>query len=117
MNIKHYLFKKEWEKLIKHLEKYLLELAKKNPLYTNLNVNLPWVSILWVHETILISEKFWFIKWLVENNKIDFYTTLRDNWHFRHDFYAIYDKKEYERLIMLLSVSKTPIEDLVSYLM
>lgn len=116
MNIEHYLFKKEWEKLINPLEKYLLELAKKNPLYTNLNVNLPWVSILWVHETILISKKFWFIKWLVDNHKIDFDKCwICYEINSTYDHYNLEDKQDLW-LIMLLSVSHTPVEDLVSYL-
>ena len=57
-----------------------------------------------------------FIKWLVENDKIDFYTILKENWTFRKEFYAIENRKEYERLIMLLSVSDTPTDDLISYL-
>ena len=64
----------------------------------------------------VISKKFWFIQRLVENDKIDFYTILKENWTFRKEFYAIENKKEYERLIMLLSISDTPIEDLIKYL-
>lgn len=108
MNIEHYLFKKDWEKLIEPLEKYLLELAKKNPLCTNLNVNLPWVSILWVHETILISEKFWFIQWLVKHfmlnmTKIDARIALSD-------FNAT------DRMLMALAISDNPIELLIDCL-
>ena len=58
----------------------------------------------------------WFIKWLVDNDKIDFYTILKENWTFRKEFYAIENKKEYERLIMLLSVEDNPIEFLISIL-
>lgn len=114
MNIENYLFDKKWDKLIKPLEEYLLELAKKNPLYTNLNVNLPWVSILWVHETILISKKFWFIKWLLKNDKIDLlrltcmnprYTEILDS-----------DFSWEERIIMILSIQDSPIEFLVNIL-
>lgn len=57
-----------------------------------------------------------FVKWLVENDKIDFYTILKENWTFRKEFYAIENKKEYERLIMLLSVEDEPINFLVSML-
>lgn len=75
----------------------------------------------WENEEILTqyelcSKQFWFIKWLVENDKIDFYTILKENWAFRKEFYAIENRKEYERLIMLLSVSDTPTDDLISYL-
>ena len=105
MNIENYLFDNKWNKLIEPLEKYLLELAKKNPIYKNFNVNLPWVSILWVHETILISKKFWFIKRLVENDKIDL-----------EKFPQIMEYSDYESLLMLLSIQDNPIEFLISIL-
>ena len=54
----------------------------------------------------------WFIKWLVDNDKIDTEKEIKNselNWlherYFREDC-----------LLMLLSISDTPIEDLVSYL-
>ena len=116
MDIESYLFDNKWDKLIKPLEEYLLELAKKNPLYTNFNVNLSWVSILWVHETILISEKFWFIQRLVEKDMIDFDKCwICYEINSTHDHYNLEDKQDLW-LIMLLSVSSFPIEALVSYL-
>ena len=69
-----------------------------------------------IEEAQVISKKFWFIQRLVENDKIDFYTILKENWTFRKEFYAIENKKEYERLIMLLSVEDNPIEFLISIL-
>lgn len=108
------LIELRWDKLIEPLEKYLLELAKRNPLYTNFNVNLSWVSILWVHETILISKEFWFIQRLVEHDKIDqFYyeSTVRVKRYI--DEYEEYDyvfPMDYEQLIMLLSIKDKPIE-------
>lgn len=68
------------------------------------------------YERKIISKRYWFIKWLVENDKIDFYTILKENWTFRKEFYAIENKKEYERLIMLLSVEEKPIDFLISVL-
>lgn len=113
MNIENYLFDTKWNKLINPLEKYLLELAKKNPLYTNLCVNLPWVSILWVHETILISEKFWFIKWLVDNDKIN----VKDREiNYQYDCVELLEIELYEFIIMLLSIQEKPIEFLISIL-
>jgi len=97
--------------LIEPLEKYLLELAKENPLYTNLNVNLSWVSILWVHETILISKKFWFIKWLVQNDKIN-YDKLEDN----PDWFYIDLSDNYLEILALLSIQDEPISFLISIL-
>jgi hypothetical protein len=67
--------------------------------------------------SVLISKSFWFIKWLVENDKIDreqFYDKARN-------IITDFDLRwEYEwgcnEIIMLLSISDTPIEDLISYL-
>lgn len=68
---------------------------------------------------VIISKKFWFIKWLVENDKID-----RDEIIINSDFMPIafdrkwekYEWSEEKQLLMLLSISDTPIEDLISYL-
>ena len=58
----------------------------------------------------ICSKKFWFIKWLVENDKIDLdeipYLTDEHWWGFN----------EYEEVIMILSISDTPIENLILYL-
>ena len=65
-------------------------------------------------EIRLISKWYGFIKWLVENDKIDIqkmeekseYTFLKKRW-WEHII---------EDVLMLLSISDTPIEDLISYL-
>ena len=59
----------------------------------------------------LISKKFGFIKWLVENDKIDF-----ENNYLSISKTYIEEYPKYESLLMLLSISDTPIEDLISYL-
>ena len=69
-----------------------------------------------VDDTFIIAKKTKFIQRLVDNDKIDFYTILKENWTFRKEFYAIENKKEYERLIMLLSIQDNPIEFLISIL-
>lgn len=61
-------------------------------------------------ESKIISKKFWFIKRLVENDKID-RERINDRWgdmsvHFTDE----------ELFIMSLSISNAPIEDLISYL-
>ena len=53
----------------------------------------------------VLSKKFWFIKWLVENDKIDLYK-----------FPQILEYSDYASLLMLLSISDTPIDDLLLYL-
>lgn len=55
---------------------------------------------------ILISKYFWFIKWLVENDKIDI-----DKVEFVGEWTT-----KYQSLLMLLSISDTPVEDLILYL-
>jgi len=58
----------------------------------------------------ICSKNYWFIKWLVENDKIDIdkleKKVLKENLIRKFD----------EWLLMLLSISDTPIEDLISYL-
>ena len=62
-----------------------------------------WCSVWWY------SKSFWFIQWLVDNDKIDF-----DKIQIWFQLTLWYWK--YDSLLMLLSISDTPIEDLISYL-
>lgn len=82
--------------------------------------------------SMIISKQFWFIEWLVENNKIEWETI----WNYQsrtklrtltHTAWLWHDaewKSELEYikeaftdgLLMILSISDTPIEDLISYL-
>ena len=59
---------------------------------------------------LIISKEYWFIQWLVENNKIefreDFYLEDQHWWWFGED----------EDIIMILSIQDNPIEFLVSIL-
>ena len=67
----------------------------------------------------IISKKFWFIQRLVENDKIDtechkvLHTArAKAEWIWLEcQWYS-----DYESLLMLLSISDTPIDDLISYL-
>ena len=68
----------------------------------------------------IISKKFWFIKWLVENDKIDLYM-LDSKAHNTDIIIELYKyenlkDKDSKRLLMLLSISNSPIEDLLLYL-
>ena len=56
-------------------------------------------------DSYICGKRFWWIWWLVENDKIDI-----------EKFPQIMEYSDYESLLMLLSISDTPIEDLVSYL-
>lgn len=72
-----------------------------------------------VRDEWIISKRFGFIKWLVDNDKIDrdkvlisFAMTERD-WLWNYYWHWVED---YQRILMLLSISDTPIDDLISYL-
>ena len=103
------------EKLIELLDEY------ENTLEPNLQIE--WTEV-WIKSTpeIVISNKFWFIKWLVDNNKIE-----RDNQALQYaksdlsKFFAEWkDKKwmsdDYAMLLMLLSIQDEPIRFLISVL-
>ena len=81
----------------------------------------------------IISKEYWFIKRLVENDKIDYDKIGEKIWiethkaHFPvNKYWYVYDLElgdvssadysDYESLLMLLSISDTPIDDLILYL-
>ena len=77
-------------------------------------------NVLWVNEEKIISKKYWFIEWLVENDKIDLYM-LDSKAHNTDIIIELYKyenlkDKDSKRLLMLLSISDTPIEFLCSML-
>ena len=67
---------------------------------------------------VIVSKKFWFIKWLVENDKIDFRKADADIskdivlWGEPDfaDFMVFRRFADDEKVIMLLSISDTPID-------
>ncbi len=65
-------------------------------------------------QTYIISKQGWFIKWLVENDKIDFSNLKIEELISWTDLFYSFSKTEV--LLMLLSISDTPIENLISYL-
>ena len=83
-------------------------------------------------ESYIISARYGFIKWLVENDKINFngipnvftsvYAEKRDDIYYEieHNNYSVLTEQYWvnltDRVIMLLSISSSPIEDLVGYL-
>jgi len=67
---------------------------------------------------LICAKPYGFIKWLVENDKIDL-DKVKEIWikhNGRMDVDGLYRFSVYERILMLLSISDTPIEDLISYL-
>ena len=68
-----------------------------------------WDDVWLGYETIL-SKKFWFIKWLVDNDKLD----KEKIWG--NESPDIFDYSFYEVVLMILSIQDNPIEFLVSIL-
>jgi len=69
--------------------------------------------------TIAISKYYWFIKWLVENDKIDKDKLYKSEykpyfWNRTTNAFSWFWAENI--LLMLLAISDTPIEDLISYL-
>lgn len=63
------------------------------------------------HYTLILSKEYCFIKWLVENNKIDF-TKLEDN----SDWYSIELWDDCCEVLALLSIQDDPVKFLISIL-
>ena len=105
------------EKLIELLKKY----DKEKGLHTNWKItqnNRIQIYGKWVcSESYLVSKSYGFIKWLVKNDEIDLKEFHRLCWIINQDSeYWNWIPPEYEQVIMYLSISDTPIEDLVSIL-
>ena len=87
-----------------------------------------WQAFLYWQRTylyeILISKKFGMVKWLVENDKIDFRKADADIskdivlWREPDfmDFMIFRRFADYEKVLMLLSISSSSIDDLINYL-
>ena len=72
----------------------------------------------------LCSKQYWFIKWLVENDKIDT-EKIENSEYYLIDWFYYNERKKFwiewlddveKILLMLLSISDTPIEFLISLL-
>lgn len=73
----------------------------------------------YMFDSLALSKQYWFIKWLVENEKIDFENRdLKDKYmeYFERYPYRPYTDFSLEWLIMLLSIQDEPIQFLVSIL-
>ena len=98
------------DKLIELLNEYSKEIWYFN------EEDLQWQTKAWI-----LSKEFWWIWWLVENDKIDlweklFNLTKNDN---RKSIICDLDNNDFsweDTFLMLLSISDTPIEDLLLYL-
>ena len=71
-------------------------------------------------DSYICGKRFQWVKWLVENDKIreldklEYVYWIEMVRHWTEELYTPYSL--YENLLMLLSISDTPIEDLISYL-
>lgn len=64
----------------------------------------------------IISKNMWFIDRLVKNQKIDFERALQEYWMFRKFYHELERVKNYDRLIMYLSVEENPITFILNIL-
>ena len=89
-----------------------------------------WINICWPQfqqydlvEMCLISKHYWLIKWLVDNDKIDFDNRdLKDEFMLEFERYPVFQGNTYNwdfnenGMIMLLSIQEDPISFLISVL-
>ena len=109
----------------------LIELLKLKDWYNHIiwKKQSDWWYMFWLddmacREERLLGKKFWFIKRLVDNDKIDLEEyknesglyTLKVIYWTDHYIDLLTNKVNSDFLLMLLSISDTPIEDLISYL-
>lgn len=84
-----------------------MEEKKKNPeQFLEISTALMTGSKVW--DVYIVSKEFWFIEWLVQNDKVDRSYVLRiwyemEEWNFYH-----YD--DYYNLLMLLAIQDEPVK-------
>ena len=105
----YYWWDKEYEKVYFHSElpEKEKEKLRKAGIY---NEEDDWVDEDWIWDEWICSKKFWFIKWLVENDKIDKGKIPQID----GSYYSLYD--DYDNLLMSLSIQDEPINFLISIL-
>ena len=109
------------DKLIELLDQY----RKQNPREffgdDGSLVVLTWKDFIELNRLIIISKEYEFIKWLVDNDKIDY----KKDWKNSNDTWYIYVKADTEKsdleiksdtLLMVLAIEDNPIEFLCSVL-
>lgn len=112
---------KQEVKFMDLLNEYLLEYQKHHTPPLNLNAKIVWFTCFWVHETIIISNRFGFIRHLVGGKNIDRekLQKILDTTGYDFPIWKSYDQMgsedienytRYESLIMLLSIQNEPIE-------
>ena len=108
------------EKLLRLLNIYSHAFLETNLRFTydGNNLRVQWDEIWpYVAESIVINKKFWFIERLVKNDKINLKEFHKLCWIINQDSeYWNWTPQDYEQVIMYLSISDYPIEDLISIL-
>ena len=112
------------EKLIELLNEYEKEVKKSEKVWS---IDNDWDICIQTYEWVdyneyteymntnnLISKSFWFIKWLIDNNKIDF----SREWDLSIELVNLFERKldNAEWVIALLSIQDDPINFLISIL-
>ena len=64
----------------------------------------------------MISKYYWFIKWLIDNNKIDWRELRWKASEISEACLRVYQWREYQALLMILAISDKPIDDLCDLL-
>ena len=87
----------------------LIELLNEREKELSPSVQVEWTEFsVGINKWYLISKECWFIKWLVDNNKINL--GKAKGWE------IMLSRTDEENIIWRLSISNSPIEDLISYL-
>jgi hypothetical protein len=98
----------------------LLNERKWSKLYYAANWSIRMVWEFPISELEIISKKFWFIKWLVENDKIDLWKIKKlyrkSNENSTHTYPILYDYSYDESLLMFLAIQDEPIRFLCEIL-
>lgn len=102
--LNEYITSKWWDEIKGYVQMYRF-------FFTEYLENIP--------EYVVISRKFWFIKWLVEEDKIDYWKIGEIvngyKWSLREKAFVV-DDCVYESMLMLLSIQDEPASLLASIL-
>ena len=103
----------EKEENKKHSEIYERRAGVCDIYMNDLDDPYEWLNMYWWYaKARLISKQFWFIKWLVDNDKID-YSKLVE---YEFDELERFIQRKHNALLMLLSIQGNPIDFLISIL-
>lgn len=113
------------EKLLRYLNIYAHSFMNCNLtfIYDGNRIRVQWDEIWpYVAESIVINKKFWFIEWLIENDKLDVdrldkrYTEKAVHFVFINEQWTFEHTDRVDLVIARLSISENPISDLCSFI-